>query len=143
MYSIERTGFGFKLTFGGVLSAPELRTWLEESRAILASLHEPFCVFVDMRTCSPLDDLGQSYMREGQRLYKDSGMVRSVVILRSPVTKMQFKRIACESGIYEWERYIDVETISDWEKVGLDWLLHEIDPDRADARLTQKVSSAG
>ena len=130
MYKIERTEFGLKLTFGGVLTADELRIWLDESRALLAAIHQPFCVFVDMRTCSPLDELGQTFMREGQRLYKDSGMIRSVVIVRSPVTKMQFKRIACESGIYDWERYIDVETIPDWERAGLDWLLHSIDPDR-------------
>jgi len=34
-------------------------------------------------------------------------MVRSVVILANTITKLQFKRIAQETGIYQWERYID------------------------------------
>ncbi len=41
-------------------------------------------------------------MQAEQRLYKEKGMVCSVVILDNAVTKKQFKRIAQETGIYEW-----------------------------------------
>ena len=130
MYRIEKRDFGIKLTFGGVMSDRELITWLEESRPILAGMLEGFCVFVDMRTLGPLDKDGQKVMQLGQRTYKDHGMLRSVVILNNPVTTMQFKRIAMESGIYDWERYIDASRVPDWEQVGMDWLTRQIDPEQ-------------
>jgi hypothetical protein len=43
---------------------------------------------------------------------------------------MQFRRIGKETGIYEWERYIDASSVADWEKIGIDWLSKGIDPDK-------------
>lgn len=51
-------------------------------------------------------------------------------IVNTSIVKMQFKRIAQETGIYQWERYIDSSTIKDWEEVGIDWLTKSIDPDK-------------
>ena len=76
-------------------------------------------------------------MRRGQRMYRDHGMARSVVILSNPVTAQQFKQIAVESGIYEWERYIDASRETNWEQVGMEWLVKEVDPD-----ITQKTAKA-
>ncbi len=59
-------------------------------------------------------------------------MVRSVVIVDSALTKMQFQRIAKQTGIHAWERYIDASSITDWEKVGIDWINKGIDPDNQD-----------
>jgi len=70
-------------------------------------------------------------MYEGQKLYKRRGMLRSVVILSSPVIAAQFRRIAWETGIGQWERYIDSSSVPDWEEVGMDWLLKEVDPETA------------
>ena len=56
-------------------------------------------------------------------------MVRSAVILSSPVIAAQFRRIGGETGIGQWERYIDASTEPDWEEVGMNWLLHAIEPD--------------
>ena len=48
-------------------------------------------------------------MMEGQKKYKDKGMVRSAVLVPNALVKLQFERIAKESGIYEWERYFSAE----------------------------------
>jgi hypothetical protein len=57
-------------------------------------------------------------------------MERSVVILSNTVTTMQFKRIAQETGIYQWERYIDASKTQNWEGIGKKWLVNAIDPDK-------------
>jgi len=57
-------------------------------------------------------------------------MSKSVVILANTVTKMQFKRIGKETGIYQWERYIDEVSNPNWEKAGVDWIQNGIDPDK-------------
>jgi hypothetical protein len=130
MYRIKKMDYGYHLTFGGFMKEKEMKQWFEESKKVLADQEGEFVVFVDMRTLKPLPVEAQAAMTNGQRFYRQSGMQRSVVILNNPITTMQFKRIAKESGIYEWERYIDASTETNWEKVGLDWVLREIDPDK-------------
>ncbi|GAB1429901.1 hypothetical protein MASR2M18_07340 [Ignavibacteria bacterium] len=130
MYKIEKTGYGFKLTFADFINAEEMKKWVEDSKKALLTTSSGFHIFVDMRTLKPLPADAQQYMQEGQKLYKQKGMTRSAVILASSVTKMQFKRIAQETGIYQWERYIDASSVPAWEKVGVDWLKSGIDPDK-------------
>lgn len=129
MYTAEKTDYGVRFTFGGLLSAEECRNWLKETIQLLDNSVGDLCVFVDMRTLAPLDPEGQEVMQEGQRLCRQRGMKRSVVILSSPVIRMQFQHIAHDTGIYKWERYIDASQTPGWEQVGLDWLLNGIDPD--------------
>jgi hypothetical protein len=83
-----------------------------------------------MRTLKPLQPDVQAILEEGQKLFKQKGMARSVVILANSVLTMQFKRIAKETGIYLWERYIDSNTNPKWEQTGIDWLAKGIDPDK-------------
>ena len=64
-----------------------------------------------------------------QALYKEKGMQRSAVILNSKVTTMQFMRLAKESGIYAFERYLDASAMADWGKVAVAWVKDGVDPD--------------
>jgi hypothetical protein len=130
MYTIEKKDFGYKLVFGDFIKADEMKKWVEESRKALAAAPKEFGVFVDMRTLRPLPSESQVFMEEGQKLYKKKGMVRSVVILDSKVITLQFKRIAKETGIYEWERYVDASGNPNWEKIGLAWIKDGKDPDK-------------
>lgn len=136
MYRIEKVNWGYRLMFGGSCPVEELSAWLDESRKILADQEEEFFVFVDMRTIIPLSREAQVHIQEGQKLYKKRGMLRSVVILSSPVVAAQFRRIAGETGIGRWERYIDASTVPDWEDVGMDWLLKAVDPEKDVPALT-------
>jgi hypothetical protein len=131
MFRIEKTNWGYRLTFGGSCPVEEIVKWLEESRKILADQEEEFSVFVDMRSIIPLSREAQVHIQEGQKLYKRRGMLRSVAILSSPVVAAQFRRIAGETGIGRWARYIDALTVPDWEEVGMGWLLKEVDPVKA------------
>ena len=70
----------------------------------------------------------RTIMINGQKLYKDKGMVRSAVILNKSEIVMQFKSLAMVSGIYRNERYIDSTQVDDAMKVAQDWVYNEIDP---------------
>lgn len=129
MYKIEKKEYGFNLLFSDFVKADEMKQWVNDSEKVLAPSNGEFGVFIDMRTLKPLLPDTQEFIQQGQKLYKQKGMVRSVVILDSPITTMQFKRFAKETGIYEWERYIDASNNPNWEKVGIDWIRNGIDPD--------------
>ncbi len=130
MYKIEKTGYGVKLTFSGFIKTDEMKEWVAESQITVTSLPPKFGVFVDMRELKALAPDVQLIMQEGQILYKKAGMERSVVILQSALVTSQFKRVAKESGIYEWERYIDSSKTPGWEETGKKWLVSKIDPDK-------------
>ncbi len=130
MYTIEQKNYGFKLTFAGFMSADEMQKWVAESKKALENAPNSFGVFVDMRKLKPLPGDARQIMEKGQKLYQQNGMVRSVVILDDVITKNQFKQIAQDSGIYEWERYIDASSMPNWEEAGIAWIESKVDPDK-------------
>lgn len=129
MYKIEKKDWGYKLTFSDYIKVDEMAKWVKESEQALAGKTGKFGVFVDMRSLKPITAETQEEMKKGQKLYKQKGMERSVVILDNPILTVQFKRIGKETGIYAWERYIDASSNPNWEKIGLDWIIKGVDPD--------------
>lgn len=130
MYNIERTDWGYQLTFGDFIKEPEMQKWVGESTEVLKAAKPGFGVLVDMRTLKPLPPEAQTAMQTGQKLYKTKGMVRSAVILSNKLLTLQFQRIAQETGIYEWERYIDAEATANWYEQGVAWVRDGVDPDK-------------
>ena len=130
MYKIERKTSGYFLTFGGMIDAAEMKNWLDESTKALATAQAPFGVIVDMRTLKPLASDAQEIMVKGQGMYKEKGMQRSAVVLNDAITTFQFKRLAQQSGIYAFERYIDASKDGEWTKTAVAWVKDGIDPDQ-------------
>ena len=129
MYKIEKRHYGVRLTFEGFIERDEMAQWVAESEMVLQTLPKKFSVFVDMRNLKPVPDDSKAELEKGQRMYKAKGMERSVVILNSAILRIQFKNIAQETGIYEWERYIDASNTPNWQEVGEKWIMNAIDPD--------------
>jgi len=122
MYKIEKTRFGFKLTFEGYIKGDEMQAWLNESEKMLRDAPEKFKVFADMRALLPLPSDAQTLMKEGQQLYKKNGMTHSLSIVKNPVTHMQFTRFARESDVHNMRTYLDASRHTIWEKFGVDEL---------------------
>jgi len=130
VYRIDPQPYGFGLTFSGSVPKEEMAQWMQESLAALKEARTGFGVVVDMRTLKVLSPEAKVVMEAGQKLYKSSGMARSAVILDSVLLTMQFKSIAKETGIHQWERYINASAHPDWEQLALDWIQRGLDPDR-------------
>ncbi len=136
MYKITTSNYGFKIAFEGFIKAMEMKAWLAEAEQILSTTaNKKFAVLIDMRKLMPLPSDSQVYIQKGQALFRARGMVRSVVILENPIIQMQFKRIAKETGIYDWERYIFTNQLDNWQEVAKNWLLKGIDPDKSEPKL--------
>jgi len=130
VYKIEKRPSGFLLTFGGFIEKEEMERWHSESVDALHGAVPPFGVIIDMRALQPLRPEVQGVMVEGQKKYMTAGMQRSCVIVANAITAAQFKRLARESGIYAFERYLDAENTPDWTKPAVAWVKDGVDPDR-------------
>ncbi len=132
MYKIAETPFGFQLTFSDTIKKEEMQKWHDESIEILKKYKgKKFGVLIDMREFKPLPPESQEIMTKGQKIYKDTGMERSCVVLADPLITMQFQRLGKQSGIYAFERYIDVKTHPDnWHFIATQWLNKAVDPDK-------------
>ncbi len=131
MITWKRTDYGFHFTLSNPITLDESEKWKEEVEQAVVQLHEDFHVFVDMRNCELVPVGSKPNLEEGQTFCKNNGMVRSVIILGDQMTVMQMKIMAKKTGIYQWERYIDASHNPEWERIGMDWILHAIDPDVA------------
>jgi len=132
VYRIERRPWGVWLAFSGRMSDGEIQDWMRESREVLEEIPRPFSVVVDLRALSPLVPEVQFLLVEGQRLYRERGMVRSAVLLEGPIVLRQFQRIAEQSGIRDGERYIDASRHPDPEALAIAWARDGTDPDDYD-----------
>ena len=129
MYRITEQKFGLLLVFSGFLATEELADWYRESEDVLSRRNNaPFGVIVDMRRISPLSVETRKLFMQGQKLYHETGMQRSAVILNNAITLMQFRQVAKESGIYQWERYFDAGMQPDWPQSSLLWVRNGINP---------------
>jgi len=129
MFKIAKQSFGFVLTFAGKIDAKEMQEWVNATRKELAApLPDVWGVIVDMRELQPLAVDVQTVMVEGQKLFKQRGMKRSAVALKDAVTTMQFRRLARESGIDAWERYINVEETQNWQSAAKQWITDAVEP---------------
>jgi hypothetical protein len=130
MHNISKQKYGYQLTFGGTIDLDEITRWREKSRVALVGAPKSFGVLIDMRGLGPggLRPEAQPVMVEGQELYRKAGMVRSCVVLQSATVTMQFQRLARESGIDSYERYINAAAQPDWQAKAIAWIESRTEP---------------
>jgi hypothetical protein len=128
MYLVEKAPYGFAITIADRVTKDEAVAVLEQSRSLLAEVTGRFGVLVDIRGLRPLDPEVQAVVNATQKLYFDSGLERSAVMLASAVMTLQFRRIAAESGVKQHERYVDGSASYDCEKVALAWITEGLEP---------------
>lgn len=129
MYLINHTDYGLRLRLSGTMLVNEVKAFGRDLDRTFETIAKPFSVFVDMRDLLPIDEPAQQEIIAIQLKFLKAGAVKSVVVLNNPTTTYQFKRIALQSEVYDYERYIDASADPDWESNGLKWLVDDIDPD--------------
>ncbi len=126
---IEKRSSGFLLVFAGTIGRAEMTCWLMDSEKQSAGSHGTFGVIVDARKLELLNGEAQALLVEGQALYKKQGMLRSAVAVGSPAVTRQLKRLAEQSGIGEFERFVDTRKYANWAEVAVAWVRDGIHPD--------------
>lgn len=130
MYRVSKQSYGFELTFGGAISADEMKQWRVEAVRALVGAADSFGVLIDMRTLQrdDVDQETQEAIVEGIGLFKRAGMQRSCFILDSVQTTANYKRRARDSRTHFFERYINASVDPRWRIKAIGWLEKQIDP---------------
>lgn len=129
MIEVKRTPFGFHMVFSGHITSEEMMAWKVQSLERLRDpkLPKPFRVRVDMTSLEHLDVDPKEILVDGQSLYRDAGMDRSVVIIADKATGLQMRDTALASGIETGERYLHIAE-PHWRQEMEDWLIRGIEP---------------
>lgn len=129
MIDVKRTPFGFHMVFSGHISSEEMMAWKRDAVTRLADpkLPKPFRVRVDMTSLEHLDVDPKEILVDGQALFRDAGMDRSVVIIAEKATGLQMRDTALASGIETGERYLHISEPR-WRQEMDDWLMHGMEP---------------
>lgn len=118
MYKIEKTDYGFHLTFSGRIEAAEMLKWDQESELMFRSFKkQDFVVLIDMTQLQMLPQDSKTILIDGQKLYRDKGMQKSAVLAPNLLVKSQMTNTARESGILDTERYFlnsDLKSALQW-----------------------------
>jgi len=128
-YKIEKKTSGYLIKFNGDLDFQTAEKWYAESRKILVTdERESFGVIIDWRDFGVIKPEAEKLMKEAQQYWRDHGMNRIAVITNDPVKKLNLARIAKKSGIYDKERYIDINENKNWKVAAKEWVVNGVEP---------------
>ncbi len=130
MYELHETEYGIKFIFKGFMEKEELLRWAHEVGQAMKKVGKSFCVLHDMRGMYPLPPEARDLMKSNMEQAKQAGLGRSAQIVDDAITAIQFKRLAKEVGIADTTRQIDASSVSDCERMAIDWIVKGIDPDK-------------
>lgn len=131
MFKIEKKTYGLKMTFEGFVKPDEMQSWLDQFTSAMETTPRGFGILVDMRKLKPLPPESQSLMNIGQSYGRERGLTRSLVVVDSSITALQFKRIAKHTNVAEYERYLDSSSHPNWENIGINWIQNAQEPPAA------------
>src|SRR5262245_6580799 len=129
MAETMRTEYGFRANASGYITPAEAGAWFDDLRAKVAvKKGRPFGLMVDIRGQKANPPETQEIIKQAMMWLRQNGMVRSAVVLDSAVARLMMVRMAKQTGVYQWERYIDASKDTDWESKAIDWIVHETEP---------------
>ena len=133
MYSFEKTKYGLKMQLTDFFSFELAQDFYKQYAIFMEEMKKEnpngFCQFGDLRGYKAGPPEAQKYINDAMHKFKEVGGKRSIVLFDNPVTVMQIKRLAKQSGIDQGERYIDSQTYPDFEKIVHAWLVDAVDPE--------------
>jgi hypothetical protein len=129
MHRIEETPYGYRVTFEGFLQRNDAGTLLDSMRSKVRPREGGFSVLVDMRSSRAFPFEAQEAVKQAILHCKEVGLERNAVVLNGAIAALQARRLARETGIEAYIRYIDAASEPEWERVAVDWLKDGIDPD--------------
>lgn len=126
--TVTPTTYGYRTEISAPLQAADVKMWTEEIRSVVRG-RPAFSQLVDIRNNTARDEDTTRMIEETMQWVRANGLQRSAVIVASPTLKMQVQRLARNTGVDTYERYLDAASDPQWEQKALAWLERGVDPD--------------
>ncbi|HVR99461.1 MAG TPA: hypothetical protein VMW27_22755 [Thermoanaerobaculia bacterium] len=133
MGGVEVTDYGYRLTLSEFADTGEVTALLQEIRRRLRTQPEsPSAVLVDLRCTRALPAETQERFRSCFTELAKAGVQRQALVVSSPITLLQARRLMREAGVGPLCRYFDPASEPEWELFAVQWLAHGIEPPEVD-----------
>ncbi len=129
MYTIENKDYGLLVTIVGGLDRSDAEGWLKSMEKALEKVERPFGILVDVREAKLFQQEAQASLKQGMEACAKAGMERAAVALNGAVATLQARRLARETEIDSWQRYVDAASDPSWRQKALGWIMHGRDPE--------------
>ena len=126
-YTVSATPFGYRASFTAPFPPAEAQAWFAELKRVLPRTPRPFGQLIDAREQKVQDAGSVPIVEEAQNWVRAQGMNRSAVVVSSTLVKMNLTRMSRETGMIEYERYIDGSDPA-WETKAMAWLKDGVEP---------------
>jgi hypothetical protein len=121
------TPYGYRSELVDPITSEERELWVDQVKQF-ANLPGFYGQLIDVRRSRPNPDEFPRIL-EAMQYVRSHGLLRSAVVVSTPMAALNIKQMAWRTGVYEWERYLDASHDPDWERRATDWIVHRIDPD--------------
>ena len=128
MHRVDETRYGYRVVFEGFLQQDDVGELLSNMKSTIRPRDSAFALLFDMRKSRAFPSEVRELLRQALHFCKEAGMERNAVVLSSAIATLQARRLARESGVEAWSRYIDASH-PDWEKIAVDWLVRAVEPE--------------
>jgi hypothetical protein len=128
VYRIDETDYGYRVTLEGFLQRDDAAALLGETRRRVRPRADGFALLLDLRGARAFPAEAQEVLKQVILHCRGAGMERNAVLLNSAIAALQTRRLARETGIDRWIRYIDVSSEPEWERAAAGWLERAIEP---------------
>lgn len=127
----EDRPFGFAIIAPGLISEMDARIWIDDLyQLVTRSGRTTFGLLVDIRRQRANPPGATALIQQAMRWLREAGCVRSAVVLDNSMALIQIRRLAAETGVDAYERYINAVATPDWERKAEDWIVRGIEPDQ-------------
>lgn len=125
----SETDYGYRSISTNPVSVQDVLDWSDQVKALIRKRGR-FSQIVEVRKDDFFNDPPEvvAAVTELMEYIVSHGLKRSVVLVPNRRTVLRIMQMSFDSGVYEWERYIELSR-PDCEKLALDWILKGIDPD--------------
>ncbi len=128
MHKIVTASYGFRITVSGPMDSAEAEQLKSKLLRALSSHNQPFSLIVDLREMVATEPGVLEVIEDTQKACKFMSLVRTALLVSSPVLKAQILQTGFSSGTAEADRFIDTSKADNWEEQALAWVVNAVEP---------------
>ncbi|MDF1544047.1 MAG: hypothetical protein P1R58_02960 [bacterium] len=128
MYKIRPTLFGLRITLSEQMDQQEALRFQASLERLVRKYPVSFAAIIDTRNLVPPPENVLKILKDCLVIGKKHRLAKAAIIHSSPEVQSQVHRLSILSEVIDEAREIDARTNENWEKLALNWIMNDVDP---------------